>query len=255
MRDAGEHLRRLFPYLPKQPRCNKLLRRLAATLSWLIGALARDTSVWSDNVWVVDSTPVESAPNPVRRSDAQTLPGRPNTVTAYAIPATSGDCACTWERPCTGWKALPMPRVRDPLPGRTNGALTAPGPANASAREVSAPVARRRSPSGNSPKRPTRANHCPRPARLSIIEEASTVRGKAHSRESLAFRLRSPRQTPLLLLIERPPLRIGTSSRQAHQEDVPTSRTDTQNVFLCRCEDVTRTRVSNFCAEDASLLL
>ena len=43
MRDAGEHLRRLFPCLPKQPRCNKLLRRLAATLSWLIGALARDT--------------------------------------------------------------------------------------------------------------------------------------------------------------------------------------------------------------------
>jgi hypothetical protein len=59
LRFADGHLRHLFPYLPKQPGYNKRLRRLAATLSWLIGALARDTSVWSDDVWVVDSTPVE----------------------------------------------------------------------------------------------------------------------------------------------------------------------------------------------------
>jgi hypothetical protein len=36
-------------------------RRLAGTLTWLIGAPARDTSVCSDDVWVVDSTPVECA--------------------------------------------------------------------------------------------------------------------------------------------------------------------------------------------------
>jgi hypothetical protein len=34
---------------------------------------------------------------------------------------------------------------------------------------------------------------------------------------------------------ERPPSAMGHQARQAHQEDVPTSRTDTQNVFLCRC--------------------
>ena len=47
------------------------LRRLAATLNWLLGALARDTSVWTDDVWVVDSTPVECARSreTVRRSD------------------------------------------------------------------------------------------------------------------------------------------------------------------------------------------
>ena len=28
-------------------------------MNWLIGVLARDTSVWTDDVWVVDSTPVE----------------------------------------------------------------------------------------------------------------------------------------------------------------------------------------------------
>ena len=41
--------------------CNKRLRQVAATLNWLIGALARDTSVWFEDVWVVDSTPVECA--------------------------------------------------------------------------------------------------------------------------------------------------------------------------------------------------
>ena len=59
LRFAGENLRHLFPYLPKQPGYNKRLRRLGATLNWVIGALARDTSMWTDDVWVVDSTPVE----------------------------------------------------------------------------------------------------------------------------------------------------------------------------------------------------
>ena len=71
LRFADEHLRHLFPYLPKQPGYNKRLRRLASTLNWLIGALARETSVWTDDVWVVDSTPVECGRSreTVRRSD------------------------------------------------------------------------------------------------------------------------------------------------------------------------------------------
>jgi hypothetical protein len=59
LRLAREQLRGLFPYLPKQPGYNKRLRALAGTMYWLIGVLVRDTSVWSDDVWVVDSTPVE----------------------------------------------------------------------------------------------------------------------------------------------------------------------------------------------------
>jgi hypothetical protein len=59
LRFARAHLAHLFPYLPRQPGYNKRLRRLAATMKWLTSALARDTSVWSDDVWVVDSTPVE----------------------------------------------------------------------------------------------------------------------------------------------------------------------------------------------------
>ena len=40
-------------------------------MNWLLGALARDTSVWTDDVWVVDSTPVECARSreTVKRSD------------------------------------------------------------------------------------------------------------------------------------------------------------------------------------------
>jgi len=40
-------------------------------LTWLTGLLARDTSVWTDDVWVVDSTPIECARSreTVRRSD------------------------------------------------------------------------------------------------------------------------------------------------------------------------------------------
>jgi hypothetical protein len=59
LRFAREQLRGLFPYLPKQPGYNKRLRALAGTMHWLIGVLVRDSSVWTDDVWVVDSTPVE----------------------------------------------------------------------------------------------------------------------------------------------------------------------------------------------------
>jgi hypothetical protein len=71
LRYTDDHLQHLFPYRPQQPGYNKRLRRLAGTLNWLIRALAQDTSLWSDDVWVVDSTPVECARSreTVRRSD------------------------------------------------------------------------------------------------------------------------------------------------------------------------------------------
>ncbi|TFV66491.1 UNVERIFIED_ORG: IS982 family transposase [Bacillus sp. AZ43] len=71
LRYACSHLRHLFPYLPGQPGYNKRLRHLADTIAWLITVLARDTSLFTDNVWVVDSTPVECARSreTVRRSD------------------------------------------------------------------------------------------------------------------------------------------------------------------------------------------
>jgi hypothetical protein len=71
LRFARAHLRAMFPGLPQQPGYNKRLRSLAGTMCWLIGVLARDTSVWTDDVWVVDSTPVECGRSreTARRSD------------------------------------------------------------------------------------------------------------------------------------------------------------------------------------------
>jgi hypothetical protein len=71
LRFARRQLRHLFPYLPGQPGYNKRLRKLAGTMCWLIRMLAADTSLWSDDVWVVDSTPVECgrSKETTRRSD------------------------------------------------------------------------------------------------------------------------------------------------------------------------------------------
>ncbi|HEU5266986.1 MAG TPA: IS982 family transposase [Jatrophihabitans sp.] len=59
LRFARVRLNALFPYLPQQSGYNKRLRALAATIGWLIGMLGRDTSLWTDDVWLADSTPVE----------------------------------------------------------------------------------------------------------------------------------------------------------------------------------------------------
>lgn len=59
LRHARASLRHLFPYLPQQPGYNKRLRKLTATIAWLIPVLGRDTSLFTDDVWVADSTPVE----------------------------------------------------------------------------------------------------------------------------------------------------------------------------------------------------
>jgi hypothetical protein len=59
LRHASRHLRHLFPYLPGQSGYNKRLRRTGELLRQVIRAVATDTALWSDDVWVVDSTPVE----------------------------------------------------------------------------------------------------------------------------------------------------------------------------------------------------
>jgi hypothetical protein len=52
-------LRHLFPYLPQQPGYNKRLRAASVPMLHCIRVLAASTSLWTDDVWVVDSTPVE----------------------------------------------------------------------------------------------------------------------------------------------------------------------------------------------------
>ena len=71
LRHARAHLRHLFPYLPQQPGYNKRLRKAAGLMRSIYRILASDTSVWNDDVWVVDSTPVECGRSreTVKRSD------------------------------------------------------------------------------------------------------------------------------------------------------------------------------------------
>jgi hypothetical protein len=105
LRFARARLRHLFPYLPRQPGYNKRLRKLAATIGWLIGALGRDTTLWSDDVWVVDSTPIECARSreTVNRSDPAGF--AEYGYCAKAILGSSGVCGCTWCAPCTGYRS------------------------------------------------------------------------------------------------------------------------------------------------------
>jgi len=71
VRYAHAHLGHLFHYLPGQPGYNRRLRAAAALITTLIRLLAADTSLWSDDVWVADSTPVECgrSRDTARRSD------------------------------------------------------------------------------------------------------------------------------------------------------------------------------------------
>jgi Transposase DDE domain len=71
VRYARAHLGHLFGYLPGQPGYNRRLRAAAGLITTLIRLLAADTSLWTDDVWVADSTPVECgrSRDTARRSD------------------------------------------------------------------------------------------------------------------------------------------------------------------------------------------
>lgn len=68
LRYARARLGHLFSYLPCQPGYNKRLRAAAGLITTVIRVLAADTALWSDDVWVVDSTPWNAA-----------VPGRPSS--------------------------------------------------------------------------------------------------------------------------------------------------------------------------------
>jgi DDE family transposase len=71
LRFAHAHMTHLFRYLPGQSGYNKRLRAAAGLITTVIRMLAIDTTLWTDDVWVVDSTPVECgrSKETVKRSD------------------------------------------------------------------------------------------------------------------------------------------------------------------------------------------
>jgi hypothetical protein len=59
LRFARAHMTHLFRYLPGQSGYNKRLRWAGELIKTVTRLLAADTTLWTDDVWVIDSTPVE----------------------------------------------------------------------------------------------------------------------------------------------------------------------------------------------------
>ena len=59
LRHARAHLLDAFPYLPGQPGYNKRVRKAIPQLKAMIRLLACATDTFFDDLWVIDSTPVE----------------------------------------------------------------------------------------------------------------------------------------------------------------------------------------------------
>jgi len=59
IRYAHTHLRPWFPYLPDRPGYNKRLRRSGQLMQHVIAHLTRACPSFNDDIWMVDSTPVE----------------------------------------------------------------------------------------------------------------------------------------------------------------------------------------------------
>ena len=72
LRYVNAHLAGMFPRRIGQSGCNKRLRKAFFLFIRVIRMLAMDTSLWSDDVWVVDSAPVQCgcSRETVKRSDA-----------------------------------------------------------------------------------------------------------------------------------------------------------------------------------------
>jgi len=72
LRYVTENLAAMFPRRIGQSGYNKRMRKAFPLFIRVIRMLAMDTSLWSDDVWVVDSTPVECGRSreTARRSDA-----------------------------------------------------------------------------------------------------------------------------------------------------------------------------------------
>ena len=104
LRYARTHLYGLFPYLPGQAGYNKRLRAAFPLLRSFIRALAVDTELWSDTVWVADSTPVECgrSRDTARRS---ALAGWAAYGYCRSHTRSFWGCGCTWSAPCTACRS------------------------------------------------------------------------------------------------------------------------------------------------------
>ena len=118
LRHATVWLRSLFPYLPGQSGYNKRLRKSTTQMQALIRVLAADIDVVHDDIWLIDSTPVECGRSRGPRN-VPTWPAGPATGTAPATRAGSGGCACISSQPRPGCRS----RSRSPTRKPTNATI------------------------------------------------------------------------------------------------------------------------------------
>nr|BFE79379.1 hypothetical protein GCM10020093_019800 [Planobispora longispora] len=105
LRFVPAHLPGAFAYLPGQSGYNKRLRVALPLIQRAIRALARDTDLWVDPVWVIDSTPVEcgrSRPTVCRSA----LAGWAGYGYCRSHSRWFWGCACIW---CAPRPACPSP--------------------------------------------------------------------------------------------------------------------------------------------------
>lgn len=60
IRYAKTHLTGLFPYVPNRPAYNKRIRKSITMMASVIRLLAERCDTWHDDLWLIDSTPVEA---------------------------------------------------------------------------------------------------------------------------------------------------------------------------------------------------
>ena len=77
VRYAKAHLTPWFPYVPQRPGYSKRLRRSGELIKHVMACLARACASWHDDVWLVDSTPVECG----RSRETQKRSERPGWAT------------------------------------------------------------------------------------------------------------------------------------------------------------------------------
>ena len=104
MDPACRHLRHLFPYLPVQSGYNKRLRRASELLRATIRMIACDTALWSDDVWVMDSTPVECGRSR-QAAKRSALAGWATYGYCASHSRWFWGCGCTWSAPCTACRS------------------------------------------------------------------------------------------------------------------------------------------------------
>lgn len=118
---AQAHLRHLFPYLPGQSGYNRCLRKATDLIAQVVNRLlATDTSLWTDTVWVVDSTPAECGRSreTAKRSD----------LAGWDAPArrpTNGRPCSTCSTPSRRYDRSSSPSTRPSRPNSTSNATRA----------------------------------------------------------------------------------------------------------------------------------